>query len=311
MNLSRIDLNLLVAFEALYHTRSVTLAGKRLSRAQPSVSNALTRLRTLFGDELFVRTNAGMEPTELAHTLMPGISTALDHVRQAVGQSVAFDPAAPAGRGFTIAATDYADIVLLPHVISRLRRQAPDIDLRIMALDRAALYEQLDQGVVDVAIGGHLSAPKRMVQTRLYEEDFVCIASRSHPQLRAGRRRRQIDLSTYLQLPHALFAPGDSGSRRGVVDGRLDKLGRQRRVAATFSHIVALPLAVAQSDLVATVARRVAHRLASPEVQILEVPEELADTGFDIALIHNRRTQADAAAVWLRQQIQAAVSEMA
>ncbi|SDP68030.1 DNA-binding transcriptional regulator, LysR family [Ralstonia sp. 25mfcol4.1] len=311
MNLSRIDLNLLVAFEALYQTRSVTLAGKRLNRAQPSVSNALSRLRALFGDELFLRSPAGMEPTQLAHALMPGISSALDHVRRAVGQSVAFDPAAPAGRSFTIAATDYADIVLLPYVIGRLRRQAPDVDLRIMTLDRAAVFEQLDQGVVDVAIGGHLAAPKRMVQSKLYEEDFVCIVSRSHPSLRAGGRRRQhVDLSTYLQLPHALFAPGNSGSRRGVVDGRLDKLGRQRRVAATFSHIVALPLAVAHSDLVATIARRVASRLASPDVQILEVPEELADTGFDIELIHSRRTQADAAAVWLRQEIRLAVSEM-
>ncbi|MFJ5383162.1 LysR family transcriptional regulator [Cupriavidus sp. CER94] len=310
MNLSRIDLNLLVAFEALYQTRSVTLAGKRLNRAQPSVSNALTRLRALFGDDLFVRTHAGMQPTELAHTLMPGISSALDHVRQAVGQSVAFDPAMPAGRSFTIAATDYADIVLLPHLIGRLRRQAPDIDLRIMALERAAIYEQLDQGVVDVAIGGHLTAPKRMVRTRLYEEDFVCIASRSHPQLAAHGQRKSIDLATYLQLPHALFAPGDTGSRRGVIDARLDKLGLQRRVAATFSHIVALPLAVAHSDLVATVARRVAHRLASPDVQICEVPEALADTAFDIELIHNRRTQADAAAVWLRQEIRAAVVAM-
>jgi len=69
-------------------------------------------------------------------------------------------------------------------------------------------------------------------------------------------------------------------------------------------------LAVAHSDLVATIARRVASRLASADVQILEVPEELADTGFDIELIHSRRTQADAAAVWLRQEIRLAVSEM-
>ena len=310
MNLSRIDLNLLVAFEALYQTRSVTLAGKRLNRAQPSVSNALTRLRVLFGDDLFVRTNSGMQPTELAHTLMPGISAALDHVRQAVGQSIAFDPAEPAGRGFTIAATDYADIVLLPHVIGRLRRKAPDIDLRIIALDRSAIYEQLDEGTVDVAIGGHLSAPKRILQTKLYEEDFVCIASRSHPMLGARGRRRTIDLATYVQLPHALFVPGDSGSRRGVVDGRLEKLGYHRRVAATFAHIVALPLAVAHSDLVATVARRVAHRLACAEVQIHEVPEELADTAFDIELVHHRRARADAAAVWLRQEIRSAIVEL-
>jgi len=310
MNLSRVDLNLLVAFEALYQTRNVTLAGKRLNRAQPSVSNALTRLRALFGDDLFVRTNAGMEPTELAHALMPAISLALDHIRQAMGHSLAFDPAAPAGRRFTIAASDYADIVLLPHVIGRLRRLAPGIDLRIMALDRASIHEQLDHGAVDVAIGGHLSTPKRMVRTKLYEEDFVCIASRGHPLLGGRRRPRSMDLATYLRLPHALFVPSDDGSRRGIVDGKLDSLGEQRRVAATFSHIVALPLAVAHSDLVATIARRVAHRLTSANLQIYEVPDELSDMAFDIDLIYNRRTQADTAVAWLRSEIQSAIAEM-
>lgn len=310
MNLSRVDLNLLVAFEALYQTRNVTLAGKRLNRAQPSVSNALTRLRVLFGDDLFVRSNAGMQPTELAHTLMPAISLALDQIRQAMGQSVAFDPDAPAGRRFTIAASDYADIVLLPHVIGRLRRLAPGIDLRIMALDRVSIYEQLDHGMVDVAIGGHLSAPKRMVRSKLFEEDLVCIASRDHPLLGGTRRRRSLDLDTYLRLPHALFVPSDDGSRRGIVDAKLDGLGKQRRVAATFSHIVALPLAVAHSDLVATIARRVAHRVAFANLQIHEVPAELTGMAFDIELIYNRRTQADAAATWLRGEIKSAIADM-
>ncbi|MGO4153238.1 LysR substrate-binding domain-containing protein [Cupriavidus sp. YAF13] len=168
--------------------------------------------------------------------MMPGMSSALDHVRQAVGQSVAFDPAAPAGRSFTIAATDYAAIVLLPYVISRLRRQAPDIGLRIMALDRAAIYEQLDQGVVDVAIGGHLSAPKLMVQTKLYEEDFVCIASRSHPQLGTRGRRRSIDLATYLQLPHAAVWP----RRQWIAArGRRRQAGQARRATACRGDVLA------------------------------------------------------------------------
>lgn len=310
MNLSRVDLNLLVTFEALYQTRNVTLAGQRLNRAQPSVSNALTRLRVLFGDDLFVRGTAGMQPTELAHALMPAITLALDHVRQAMGQSVAFDPAVPAGRRFTIAASDYADIVLLPRVIARLRKQAPDIDLRVMALDRTTIHDQLDHGVADVAISGHLATPKRMVRTTLYPEDFVCIAHRDHPLLSGTRPRRTIDLATYLRLPHALFVPSDDGSRRGVIDGKLEKLGQQRRVAATFSHIVALPLAVASSDLVATMARRAAQRLATPDIRIYELPKALTDTAFDIDLIHTRRAQADAGVTWLRQEIAAAVAEV-
>ncbi len=309
MNLSRVDLNLLVAFEALYQTRNVTLAGKRLNRAQPSVSNALARLRALFGDDLFVRTSTGMQPTERADALMPAISRALHHIRHAMEQSVAFDPAEPGGRRFTIAASDYADIVLLPNFIARVRRQAPAIDLRVTALDRTAIHDQLDHGVVDVAIGGHLSAPKRMMRTTLYQEDFVCIASRDHPLLGQSRRRRRLDLATYLRLPHALFVPSDDGSRRGVIDGKLDGLGQQRRVAATFAHIVALPLAVASSDLVATLARRVAQRLASEDLQIHELPADLAHTAFDIDLVYSRSAQADAAAAWLRDEVRATVTD--
>ena len=86
MNLAAIDLNLLVAFEALYDTRNVTLAGQRIHRAQPSVSSALGRLRRLFQDELFLRTAEGMQPTPKADALMPAVSAALDQIRQALAQ---------------------------------------------------------------------------------------------------------------------------------------------------------------------------------------------------------------------------------
>ena len=120
-------------------------------------------------------------------------------------------------------------------------------------LDRAQLYEQLDNGSVDLAIGGHLAPPKRMLSERLYDESFVCIADQRHPAA-----RRKLDLERYLALPHALFTPSDDGSARGVVDAGLARLGRKRRVACTFAHIVALPHAVRGTDLIATLARRAA-----------------------------------------------------
>lgn len=118
MNLSAVDLNLLVAFEALYDTRNVTLAGQRINRAQPSVSSALGRLRLLFQDELFLRTADGMQPTPKAVALMPAVSAALDQIRQALAQGAGFDPQAAAGRRFTVAASDYADVVIVPHIVA-------------------------------------------------------------------------------------------------------------------------------------------------------------------------------------------------
>ncbi|OIV45879.1 LysR family transcriptional regulator [Sodalis sp. TME1] len=308
MNLASVDLNLLVVFEALYETGNVTLAGKRLNRAQPSVSNALGRLRLMFQDELFVRTAGGMVPTEKARTLIPAIVAILDQVRETLDRDSVFDPDRAQGRRFTLAASDYADIVLVPHIVRRLRRLAPGIDLRLCSLDRERIYAQLDNAQVDIAIGGHLTPPKRMRVVPLYSEDFVCIADRA--TLPAGSRDAPpgtLALQTYLQRPHALFVPSNDGSRRGVIDQKLAAMGLKRRVAATFSHIVALPQAVSGTDLIATLAGRVARRLLTDPLRILALPAELADTAFSIDMVSGR---GDSASRWLAQQLLLAVRQM-
>ncbi|ENR6206090.1 LysR family transcriptional regulator [Serratia marcescens] len=296
MNLANVDLNLLVVFEALYQTRNVTAAGRRLNRAQPSVSNALARLRILLNDPLFVRSGGGMAPTLRAHQLMPQIQRVLEQIHLALAPPARFDPATAGQRRFTLAAGDYADILLLPAIISRLRQAAPGIDIRVSRLDRRNIYRQLDSGEVDVALGGHLSGAESHYVRTLFEEHLVCIASRSHPQLADGRW----DLARYLSLPHGLYAPADDGSARGLVDRRLAEIGGQRRVAVTFSHIVALPAVVADSDLIATLAASVARRFSDPQrVRILPLPEELAIAPFPIELIAGRQAQRDPALIWL------------
>ncbi|ANH69159.1 LysR family transcriptional regulator [Mitsuaria sp. 7] len=306
MNLASVDLNLLVAFEALYDTRSVSLAGQRLHRAQPSVSNALSRLRHLFGDALFVRSAQGMLPTARADALRPIVGAALAQIRAALTSAGDFDPAQASDRRFTIAASDYVDIVLLPSLMALLRSQAPGLSLRFTALDRASIYAQLDQGEVDLAIGGHLAPPKRMTSEHLYDEDFVCVTDRS----RAPKRRRTMSLDVYVDLPHALFVPSDDGSTRGVIDAALNRLGRRRRVVATFAHVAALPRVVQGTDLVATLARRVAERLAPPGVALQELPAELDATAFPIHLVSGSRTQTDPAGLWLCGLVKEAVTTM-
>ena len=306
MNLSSVDLNLLVAFEALYETRNVTLAGQRIHRAQPSVSSALNRLRGVFKDELFLRTADGMQPTARAAALMPAIGAALDQIRRALEQGAGFDPRAAQGQRFTIAASDYADVVIVPHIVARLRREAPCADLRVARLDRATIYEQLDNGSVDIAIGGHLTPPKRRRVTPLYEEQFICIADKRHPALRG----RKLDLARYTALPHALFVPSDDGSARGVVDASLARLGRKRRVACTFAHIVALPHAVLGTDLIATLARRAALRLAGKDLSLRPLPPEIDPGPFGIDMISSRRAPADPALAWLQGLVENAVRDL-
>lgn len=140
-----------------------------------------------------------------------------------------FDPATAGQRRFTLAAGDYADILLLPAIISRLRQTAPGIDIRVSRLDRHNIYRQLDRGEVDIALGGHLSGTESHYVRTLFEEHTVCIASRSHPQLADGRW----DLARYLSLPHGLYAPADDGSAR-IGRPSLAEIGGRRRVAVTF-----------------------------------------------------------------------------
>ncbi|HCU0431998.1 TPA: LysR family transcriptional regulator [Serratia marcescens] len=300
MNLASVDLNLLVVFEALYQTRNVTAAGRRLNRAQPSVSNALARLRILLNDPLFIRSGGAMAPTPRAHQLMPQIQRVLEQIHLALAPPAHFDPATAGQRRFTLAAGDYADILLLPAIISRLRQTAPGIDIRVSRLDRHNIYRQLDRGEVDIALGGHLSGAESHYVRTLFEEHLVCIASRSHPQLADGRW----DLARYLSLPHGLYAPADDGSARGLVDRRLAEIGGQRRVAVTFSHIAALPAVVADSDLIATLAASAARHFSDPQrVSILPLPDELAIAPFPIELIAGRQAQRDPALIWLCELI--------
>ncbi len=307
MNLAAVDLNLLVAFEALYLTRNVTQAGQRIGRAQPSVSNALGRLRALFGDELFVRSRDGMLPTARAQALMPQIGAALDQLRQALQAGRPFDPASARLR-FTLAASDYAQLVFVPALLAHLRVAAPHVDLRVARLDRGRYAGELDRGDVDMVVGGHLAAPKRLTVDKLYAERFVCITDRDNPAADAPATdtpapRRRLTLDTYLRLPHALFAPGDDGSARGIVDEHLAAIGRQRRVVATFTHIAAIPLAVRGTDLVATLAERAALALGHPQLAIHPLPRGLQAPPFDIELVSGARARGDAALGWLRHRI--------
>lgn len=295
MNLAAVDLNLLTAFEALLEERNVTRAGQRIGLAQPSMSSALTRLRALFGDELFIRTAAGMQPTARALALARPIGEALGQIRTTLAPDISFDPAT-SRRHLTIAVTDYGDLVVVPPLVALLRQEAPGIDLVVRPIgDAAASLAALERGDVDALIGGHLPDSPRIVRRELFEEDFVCIRDEAHAA--------PLTADDYVRLPHALFSAAGGDGSPGVVDAILAMEGRRRRVAVTLAHVVAVPFTVAGTDLVATMARRIAGRFATiAGVALMPLPYDAP--AFAIDLLHSRRAPSDPALSWFLAAIE-------
>ncbi len=217
--------------------RHVTRAGERIGLAQPSMSSVLTRLRALFGDELFVRSASGMQPTAKALALIQPIGDALAQIRGALAPTPTFDPAT-ARRRLSIAATDYGDLVVVPPLVKALRRAAPGIDLVVRPIiDPVASVTSLERGDVDVLIGGHLPASPRVTRCTLFTENFVCVRdtkraegkARTHEgRLRAssacavliGRRRRVTGRNRHDAGPARTQAP-DGGYARPCGRGAI------------------------------------------------------------------------------------------
>jgi DNA-binding transcriptional LysR family regulator len=297
MNLAAIDLNLLVAFEALMEERHVTRAASRIGLAQPSMSSALRRLRDLFGDELFLRGPGGMQPTDKALALAQPIGAALEQIRGALAPGQGFDPAT-SRRRFAIAVTDYGDLVIVPALVALLRREAPGIDLVIRPItDAAAALAKLERSELDALIGGHLPDSSASLRQQLFEERFVCIRDRSH-----AADTTALDIGEYAALPHALFSAAGGDGLPSAIDDVLARQGLKRRIAVTLPHVVAVPFTVAGTDLIATMAERVARRFAeSAGVAVLPLPFE--SPAFAIDLVHARRALADPALRWLAEAI--------
>lgn len=289
MQLSELDLNLLVAFDALLQEGSVTRAARRVGISQPAMSNALKRLRLALEDELLVRAGGGMVPTPRALELHGPVRSALATLHRALNHDATFDPAS-ARRHFRIVSTDYAEMVLLPGIAESLRERAPSVDLTVRPMGPE--LPGLAAGQLDLAVGVFRDVPAGHVQQALFRDRFVCVARADHPRLQGG-----LDLDTYCDLQHVLISA--SGRGPGVVDHFLEREGRSRRVALRVPHFVVAPMVVARTDMVLTLASRLACRLAPMlNLQVLAPPLELPT--FTIRQLWHERYRHDAGHRFLR-----------
>jgi DNA-binding transcriptional LysR family regulator len=291
MDLQRIDLNLMVAFEALMAERSVSAAAARLGVSQPAMSNTLSRLRSLFDDALFVRAGRTMLPTTRATQLEGQVSLALAQLRAALAPPSPFDPRT-SRRVFTVSGGDYATLVILPHLAARLAEQAPFVDLRFRFIEKDQVFDLLDTDALDLALGVYPNPPKRLGLQTVFQERFVCLARDDHPGLRDG-----LTLDAFTTLPHLLVT--ERGDAVGAVDEALAKLGLERRIALTVPHVLVVASVLRNTDLVATVGLRAARSFALwAPLALHEPPIPIAP--WRMSMLWARQKSADPALAWLR-----------
>jgi DNA-binding transcriptional LysR family regulator len=298
--LAEVDLNLIVALDALLRERSVTRAGEALGLSQPATSHALARLRELFDDELLVRRQHEMEPTALAESLIAPVRELLFGVEDLLWRERTFDPAT-ADRELVIAMTDFVEATLVPAAMpalglgSRLR-------LRLRPLGADLPERALADGDIDLAIGTILAPPPAMRVSTLYHESFLAMVRHGHPCLDG-----EMTAERFAALDHVLItSPGDGP---GIVDAALAARGLHRNVVLKTSHFLTVARLVASSDLVCTLPAAIARGSCDlHETVTFAPPVELP--GFDVAMYWHPRRERDPAVRWLREQLRAAATQL-
>ncbi|UTH74366.1 LysR family transcriptional regulator [Chromobacterium sp. IIBBL 290-4] len=296
-SLRGLDLNLLRVFDALYRRRSVQSAADALAISPSACSHALSRLRDAVGDELFLRTGREMRPTERARRLSAVVEQALSLLADGLRQGLDFDPGS-SDRLFTLAATDYTALAVLPALWESLGRVAPRLRFRVLQTGQKVPLEELLAGSIDFALGYSEqggSTPEGVDEFDWLEDEYVAAASAHHPRI-----GETLPLDAYLAERHAVVTPWNEP--RGVVDHVLEQLGLARDVALQLPSVLAAPFIIGRSELIMTLPGRAARILAEA-AGIRLLPPPFAIPPYQLKIYSHQRHAGDAAHQWVKRQL--------
>ncbi|MDP4734353.1 MAG: LysR family transcriptional regulator [Limnohabitans sp.] len=299
MDLARLDLNLLLVFHHLLREKRVSAVATVLGMSQPAVSSALGRLRSSLGDELFLRTQRGMEPTPYALQLAEPVATALDGLQQALNVRASFDPAT-SERSFTLAMTDVGEMYFLPVLMDALAQAAPGVTLNVVAVTSASLKDDMASGRTDLALGLLPQLQAGFFQQALFRQPYVCLMREAHPLAAAA----SLSFSDFADASHVRVVAAGTGHGRidAAISETLERQGVQRRIRLTVPNYVALGDVLGHSDLIATVPERFAQRVSGPfALTTRALP--LAVDGSAIHQFWHARLHKDPGHQWLRELV--------
>ncbi|NQZ91145.1 MAG: LysR family transcriptional regulator [Moritella sp.] len=310
MNISGIDLNLLIYFDVLLREKNVTRAASMLNITQPAMSNGLRRLRTLLNDPVLVRTSNGMTPTEKSRKLAPVIRKLLLELEEALQEEKEFDQSSE--RVFRIMASDYAESTLIPRLLSKLRKVAPNMTVDIMTPSDVTFHD-VEEGKIDMAINRFDELPQSFYQKTLWHDSFTCMMNADNPIV------NKFNLNHYLASKHVWVSKTGFGvgvgmnpndvQKLGWVDEALNRLGKKRDITVfTRNYNVAMQLAL-QDELIATLPTQAAliHKNNS-NYTLLEPPFPIPN--IELKMIWSPLLHHDASHIWFRQLVLEAATEL-
>ncbi len=304
MHFRNLDLNLLVALDALLTERNITRAGKRLHLTQSAMSGALARLRDYFGDELLAQVGRRMLPTALGESLAEPVRNALINIQTAITTKTAFDPAV-SKRQFKLMMSDYVATVLMSAAVPRIEAAAPRIRIDVLSNDVDSPADELERGGADFLIMPEQYLPKGHPSERLFEDEYACVGWAENPLLPSDGR---LSLEGYLALGHVVV---QFGTARGVMfdEWLVDRMGLERRVEMVVTSFTSIFPLVVGTRRIATIHRRLAQFYAQ------YLPLRLFDLPIDAPPIAesvqwHRHFDADPATLWMRRMLQEAAADL-
>lgn len=310
MNISKIDLNLLIYLDVLLREKNVTRAASRLNITQPAMSNGLKRLRTLFNDPILVRTSDGMVPTERARSLAPVIRKILLELEEALQGEEEFNEKI-SQRVFRIMASDYAASTLFPSLLRKINKLAPNITIDFMTPSDVTFHD-VEAGRIDMAINRFDELPQSFHQKTIWRDSFSCLLSAENDIV------SDFNLSSYLASKHVWVSKTGFGvgvgmdpkdvQKLGWVDEALARIGKKRDIKVfTRNYHVAMQLAY-EDALVATLPTKAAllHK-NDANYAILKPPFEIPD--IELKMIWSPLLHHDASHIWFRQLVIEAAKE--
>lgn len=298
--LTGLNLNLLVALDALLSERNVTRAARRVGITQPAMSQTLSRLRELFSDPLLVRRGRGMVLTPRAEAMLVPLSDALLSVERAVQLGMGFD-AATSTRIFSLAIPDLSATVMLGPLLRLIGEEAPGVRVQVEPLSISRLSDKLASGAIDLVLAVHLGSSEGLRRETLLTDDYVCLVRRGH----SLARRKRVRIEDYAAHGHLAYTP--VGFVPPPISEAVPGFASTSGIRASVPYLLALPEVVRSTDLVATVPRRL---LSAPVdfdgVVTLEAPRELP--AVVDSLWWHPRFDSDPAHQWLRERVQDALA---
>ena len=289
MNLKQTDLNLFKAFDVIYTEKNLTKAGEVLGITQPAVSNALSRLREMFNDELFIRSSKGMLPTPVAQDIIGDVREALGLMNKTISQTDSFDPLT-SEITFKISIGDSSEYRLLPLLIKELTKKAPHIVVESFLIPRKQTPLELAAGNVDFCIDPPVHSDAFLRHQKIYEDDYVLIVRKGHPIT----KKKNITMEDYLSLSHMHVSNRKNGI--GLVDMALNKLGLSREISLRSQNFLVAPYVIERSDITITTTKGFAKH---PGLEVMELP--FAIEPIVLHLYWHQAKDSDPSNQWMRE----------